>query len=416
MQKKEKRINSAKKPINTRLWVRIVCYLAVPFWCLVQKARTKVDKEVRKIKGPKLILATHQSFMDFPMLLMGIMPKMTNWLIGIDEYHRGEFLMHSLGGIPKKKYTKDIVAIKYAIQSIRRKKKSIALYPEAGYEYAGINERIDRSIGKLIKLAGVPVVMCKSNGNFIDSPQWDKHPYRRIKKVAHMYVIANAEEVKTLSTDELQERVDKAFIKDEYKWQVENNLHIKCKVRAKGLHNILYKCPHCGKEFEMDSGGIHLWCNACGSKWEMDTLSRLHGLNTDKGFSHVPDWYRWEREEVRKEVRSGQYQFTDEVKLEDFYSGKVGFVDGGVGKCVQDKNGWLIEGVCNGEPFTIKKDLYEMISIHLEYNFKKKGNLFEIPTNKTTYYVYPLNKKKHITKIRLAQEELYDYYVLEKAE
>jgi len=413
MQKKKRRINPAKKPINTRLWVRIVCYIACPFWCLVQRARTKVDKEVRKIKGPKLILATHQSFIDFPMLLMGVMPRMVNWIVGIDEYHRGEFLMYSLGGIPKKKYTHDIVAVKYAIHSLRRKKKSVVMYPEAGYEYAGINERIDKSIGKLIKLAGVPVIMCKCNGNFLDSPQWDKHPYRRIRKEAHMYVIANAEEVKTLSSDELQARVDKAFIKDEYKWQVENNLHIKSKFRAKGLHNILYKCPHCGQESQMDSAGIHLWCNACGSKWEMDTLSRLHGLNTDKGFSHVPDWYRWEREEVRKEVRSGNYKFTDDVKLEDFYSGKVGFVDAGVGKCVQDKNGWLIEGVCNGEPFTIKKDLYEMISIHLEYHFKGKGDLFEIPIKNTTYYVYPLTKKQCITKIRLAQEELYDYYVLE---
>ena len=86
MQKKKRRINPAKKPINTRLWVRIVCYIACPFWCLVQRARTKVDKEVRKIKGPKLILATHQSFMDFPMLLMGVMPKMVNWIVKSNKF------------------------------------------------------------------------------------------------------------------------------------------------------------------------------------------------------------------------------------------------------------------------------------------------------------------------------------------
>ena len=96
----------------------------------------------------------------------------------------------------------------------------------------------------------------------------------------------------------------------------------------------------------MNSKGIHLWCEECGAKWEMDTLSRLNGVNTDKGFSHIPDWYRWEREEVRKEVQNGTYYFEDDVKVtdyystkvSDYYSTKVGFVDCGNAKMTHDKN------------------------------------------------------------------------------
>jgi hypothetical protein len=89
--------------------------------------------------------------------------------------------------------------------------------------------------------------MCKAYGNFINSPQWSKHPYRKIRQEAEIYMIASAEEVKTLSADQLQERIEKAFVKDEYRWQVEKGYHTKCSKRADGLYRILYKCPVCGK-------------------------------------------------------------------------------------------------------------------------------------------------------------------------
>ena len=229
-------------------------------------------------------------------------------------------------------------------------------------------------------------------------------------------MVANQQEVETLSADVLQERIEKAFVKDDYKWVVENNVHTKCKQRADGLYRILYKCPHCGKEFEMESAGIHLWCNACGSKWEMDTLSRLHGLNTDKGFSHVPDWYRWEREEVRKEVRSGNYKFTDQVRIEDFHSIKLGCVDVGNGTIVQDKNGFTVTGTVEGKPFVFEKPLSTMYSVHVEYNFLGRGDAIDLANTDRTYFMYPLTAKNNMTKVHFAQEELYDYYVVEKAD
>ena len=129
-----------------------------------------------------------------------------------------------------------------------------------------------------------------TNGNFLNSPQWSKHPYRSVRQEAEIYTLLTKEQLESMTAEEIQATVEKAFEKDEYKWQVEKGYHIKCKRRANGLHKILYKCPACGAEFKTKSEGIHLWCEACGAKWEMDTLSRLHGVNTDKGFSHVPDW------------------------------------------------------------------------------------------------------------------------------
>ncbi len=414
MKKQPKRFDMNRKPNKPRWYLKIVEFVASPFYLLFTNAHVKTDKAVKKLKGPYLVLSTHASFIDFPMIAKGLMPRTTGWVISVEEFRKGDWLMYGIGGIPKRKFTHGIVTAKHMLEYLKKKKHSVTIYPEARFELAGINERLDGALGKFCKLAGVPVVMCMTNGNFINSPQWSKHPYRKIRQEGHLYVLLTAEEVKALSADEIQEKIEKAFVKDEYKWQVENNLHVKCKKRANGLYRILYKCPVCGSEEHMKSEGIHLWCDKCGAKWEMDTLSRLHGVNTDKGFSHIPDWYNWEREEVRKEVRNGTYRFEDDLRVTDYYSSRVGFVDCGSVHMVHDQKGFTFTGEVDGKPFELNKPVSSMYSLHIEYDFLGKGDAIDIAVDHTSYFMHLKTAYNKLTKLHFATEELYDHYVREK--
>ncbi len=409
MKKEPKRFDMYKKPNKPRFYLRIVEFVAGRFLCLTSKVKVTRTEDVKKLKGPFLLLATHQSFTDFPQILKGL-PCNTTWVMSVEEFRRGRWLMGGIGGIPKRKFTHDIVTAKHILYTLKKLNYPVTMYPEARFEFAGINERLDGALGKLCKLANVPIVICMSNGNFINSPQWSKHPYRGVRQEAHLYVLLTPEQMKDMSADEVQQAIEKAFVKDEYKWQVDNNIHVKCKKRANGLYRILYKCPVCGSEHDMQSGGIHLWCEKCGAKWEMDTLSRLKGLNTDKGFSHIPDWYRWEREEVRKEVRNGTYHFEDDVRVEDYYSTTRGFIDAGTAHVVHDENGFTFTGTVDGEPFYLNKPVSSMYSVHVEYDMLKRGDAFDIATDKTTYFMFLKNAKNYLTKMHFAVEELYDFY------
>lgn len=406
MKKTPKRFDMNRPPIKPKWYLKIVEFIAAPFFMLFNKGHVKTEKEVKKIKGPYLILSTHASFMDFAMLARGIMPRTSGFVISVEEFRRG-FIMRGIGGIPKRKFTHDIVTARHILKYIKQLKHTCTIYPEARFSLAGLNERLDGALGKLCKHADVPVVMCKCYGNFINSPQWSKHPYRKIRQEAHIYQLLSREEVQSLSIDQIQDRIEKAFVKDEYKWQAENGYHTKCKERADGLYRILYKCPVCGKE-EMFSGGINLWCNACGAKWEMDTLSRLKGINTDKGFSHIPDWYNWEREEVRKEIKSGSYRFEDDVRVEDFYSSKVGFVNLGDVHMVHDQNGFTFTGELEGKPFNLNKSVSSMYSVHIEYDFLGRGDAIDIAVDHTSYFMFLKNSRNALTKLHFAVEELYD--------
>ena len=412
MQKQKKRFNMSRKPNKPRGYLKAVEFIAAPFYMWFNKGHVKTEKAVKKIKGPYLILASHASFMDFAQMVCGLMPRTTGWVMSVEEFRRGDWLMYGIGGMPKRKFTHDIVTAKHVMRYIKTLKHTCTIYPEARFSLAGINERLDDALGKLCKHLKVPVVLFKANGNYLNSPQWCKRPYRKIRQEAEISVLVTAEEVQSMSADEIQARIEKSFERDEYKWQVEKGYHIKSKYRAHGIHKILYKCPACGEEFKMNSEHTKLWCDACGATWEMDTLSRLHGVNTDAGFSHVPDWYRWEREEVRKEVQAGTYHFEDDIRVEDYYSTKVGFVTVGEGHLVHDENGFTITGTdTNGAPISIHKPVSSMYSVHIEYDFLNRGDAIDIATEETSYFMFLKNAKNNLTKIHFAQEELYDHYV-----
>ena len=124
--------------------------------------------------------------------------------------------------------------------------------------------------------------------------------------------------------------------------------------------------------------------------------------------------YRWEREEVRKEVVEGTYHFEDDVRVEEYYSTKVGFIDVGKAHVVHDENGFTFKGEVDGQPFELNKPVSSMYSVHVEYNFLNRGDCFDIATAETSYFMFLKNASNYLTKMHFATEELYDYYVKNK--
>ena len=115
MKKQPKRFDMYRKTNKPKWYLKIVEFVAAPFYMWFNKGHVKTDKDVRKIKGPYLVLSSHASFMDFPQMVCGIMPRATGWVMAIDEFRRGDWLMYGIGGMPKRKFTHDIVTAKHIL-------------------------------------------------------------------------------------------------------------------------------------------------------------------------------------------------------------------------------------------------------------------------------------------------------------
>ena len=200
-----------------------------------------------------------------------------------------------------------------------------------------------------------------------------------------------------------------AFQYDDYAWQKKRNIRTTYPKRAEGLHKVLYQCPSCGTEFRMSTEGCQIRCDACGKSW---TMSETGELSADKGateFSHIPDWYEWERMNVRKEVEEGRYDSGNmPVRVESLPNAKK-FIHLGEGFMKHDMNGFYVHGTdTDGDPFEMTKPVSSLYSCHIEYEYLGKyGDCVDLNTLEDTWYIYPYNCEFSVTKMALATEELY---------
>ena len=411
---KVKRFDFSKKPKRANrpiVWVA-KNVAAFPYMRSHDFKLTKVNMD--GVKPPYLLLCNHGSFVDFYVLFEAIRPYDPNCVVAIDAVRDiGMPVMGLTGYICKRKFVKDLHLIRN-LKYVTEKLRNIAcIYPEARYSLDGTTSFLPESLGKMCKLLKVPVVTLIARGNFVAQPQWNKED-KFIPQEATLTQVATAEEVKALSAAELNERIRKAFVYDDFAYQKERGYRIDNPRRANGLHHILYQCPHCLTEFEMYSEGTTLECRHCGKKWEMTELGELeaHGGKTE--FSHIPDWFAWELENVRREVRSGVYRFDAEVDVHTLPNATF-FYAQGKGTLHQDCNGTTLSCTYHGEPLTQHWDGTELESVHVEYDYPYKkekykldfGDCIDISIPEESFWLHPIGMRDQLTKFSFATEEIY---------
>ena len=246
------------------------------------------------------------------------------------------------------------------------------------------------------------------NGNYLNSPCWNLTE-RGNRLQAQITQIITKDQIKTLTNKQINDRINNALIYDEYAWQKENNVIIKYKNNAKGLHKVLYQCPGCMTEDQMDSDKNRIWCRQCGKEWIMSELGELKAVSGVTEFSHIPDWYEFERGQVRKQIEEKTYEFSDDVIVDSLPNAK-GYIRLGHAKLSHNMDGFHLEGNFGGKSFSLGKEPLSMYSCHIEYDYLGGSDCIDLSTLEDTYYIYPQNKLSAVTKISLATEELFKFY------
>ena len=295
-----------------------------------------------------------------------------------------------------------------SIKKVLERGDVLGMYPEARYSPAGITSLLPESLGMLVKRCRVPVVAVVHHGNYLHAPFWNYRNKRKVPLYTTFTKILTPEMIDTLSVAEINAILKEALTYDDYKYQKENGIRITEPYRAEGLHKILYKCPNCKKESGMTSEGTRLFCRECGKAWQMNEYSELCAEDGQTEFSHIPDWFEWQRAEVREEIIRGEYSFTDEV---DVYSmpGCYKFEPLGMARLTHTtEDGFILEGEYREKPYRIHRMPLQTISLHTEYEFPhvKPLDCIDISTENDSFYCYP-TKENVITKLSLATEEIY---------
>lgn len=373
--------------------------------------RGKVHKHgMEGIKPPYILLANHNAFYDFYIMSSAIAPYSGIFPAAVDDYIGREKILRDLGTIPKRKYTADISILRQC-RKILGEGNIFGIYAEARYSLCGLTEVIPDAVGQLIKHQKVPVVTLTCRGHHIYDPFWGNHRHRLIPVEADMTLAFTPEQLKKMTVPEISAKIKELLYNDDFRWQSENRVKMTYKKRAEGLHKVLYQCPHCNTEYKMDSKGDTVFCKACGKKWKLNYYGELEAQEGETEFIFPTDWYKWERENVKKEVIEGRYHFECDAHVNDLPNSK-GFVRLGKAKFVHDMNGFSVKGVrdYDGEPFEMNIDAAGQYAVHVEYAYRF-GNFedcIDLNTLDDTWYVFPENCEFSVTKISLATEEIFN--------
>lgn len=369
------------------------------------KHATKITRDLRGVKPPYILLCNHNSFLDFKVLTAAIFPRRANYVVALDGFIGREWIMRLVGCIAKRKFVSDAQVIRQ-IAGLLAQQQIVVLYPEARYSHVGTNSVLPESFGKMLHHLKVPVVTLMCHGHHVDQPAWNLKS-RGTKTSAELSLLLTREEVAAFSPAEILEKVYERMAFDDFAWRRDNRVEVAAEDRAEELHRVLYQCPHCRAEYRMASSGHLLKCEACGKTWQMDHYGVLQATSGETEFSHVPDWYEWQRANVRAEVTDGSYGMVCEVLI-DSLPDSAGFVPMGKGTFRHDMNGIVLRGEHNGQTFEVVKPVESLYSIHVEYNYSdRRRDCVDISTLDDTYYAYPLTPDASVTKISLAVEELY---------
>lgn len=366
------------------------------------------------VKPPFLVLSTHQGFSDYYITPRILFPRRANYISDMEGFAAyGKWLYKHSGCIGKRRYVPDISVIKNIKYALEKLKQPVVIFPESRHSDVGITSTLPSNLGKLVKYLDVPLVILSAHGSYLANPFWDEENKRKVKMSAKLEKVYSAEEIRSLSAEEIKKTIEKKLTYDEYKWQLKNKIEINYQKRAEGLHLPLYKCIKCGKEGTMNSKGNHIFCTACGTRWEMTVLGYLEEQNTLKKI-HIPDWYNWERNKVREEIEQNRYNGIDiPVKVEALPNEK-GFVSLRSGRLKHSVNGYVLslDDTQNQavksltDIFLLRFSSKRLSSVQTEYNYRKKGKCIVLSTRDCCYYIYSSSPKFIVTKLEFATEIL----------
>jgi len=374
------------------------------------------DKDFEMPKGAHIVLANHNSMLDFLFVMLAIYPKRLNavtaqkWFT-MKSLHK---LLPAMGCIPKNMFDPDIRSI-ISIKTVLKRGDGILLFPEGRVSTSGAYVGINKATGKMVKKLGVPTVSCYIEGAYTCLPHWRKGLRRGPVRVTFK-TLFSVDDAKSMSISEINDAIDARLSGAEGALPVTTPFRtFREKKLAEGLHKILYWCPICDTEYKTESFDNEIRCNACGTSATMDRFANLNPKTANNlapkrsstspnpphtAFpSSIQEWFK-------KQIRHEQDSLAEDmepltecviVKMPSETSGG-GMVVKGEGVVKLDPQGWHFDGELSGE----KVNLFFPIETipAMSYNHNED---FQIYSNGKFYMFVPENKQKSLKYVILAE-------------
>jgi 1-acyl-sn-glycerol-3-phosphate acyltransferase len=394
--------NNVRPP---RRWLYRLVYLVVRLYYFPKfRVRTN-SKDFKKYPAPYVLIYNHPSFFDWAFAFAPLYPRRVNAIMNYYYFcnYRLGTLLNKIGAFPKYLFQPDISAVKN-IKRVIKNGGIVGIAPEGRLSPHGRMESITAATAKLLKNLGVPVLLAKINGAYFSYPKWAK-TYRRGRVDVNYRELFDAERIKNLQVEEIEEILQRELAYDDYKWQEETGVVFKGKRFAEGLEDILYICPACKREFTLTAKDDALECSRCGLRVRLGGDYRF--TSDAKAPENIAEWFEWQKERERERIEAGDYRLEAKVTLKLPDPEGKGMKVAGSGTTVLDREGLTYRGTVYGETKEIVFKIQNLPAIPFGARVD-----FEVCHHNTLYYFIPEDIRACV-KWSVVGEQFYYQYLKE---
>lgn len=316
--------------------------------------RKFMRNEIKNIKGPAIILANHESALDFVNLINATRAKM-NFVVSNSFYNTLPIreAMRGAGVIPKNQFQTNMHDIG-RMREVIRNNGILVMYPAGLMCEDGISTPIPEPTYRFVQWLAADVYIARSYGTYFCKPKWAKKT-RPGRTYIDIYKLCNKDELVSMSADDFRLMCESALLFDAYREQEELLVKYKGGDNLEGLENILYVCPCCRSEHKIVTEGNTIRCVECGYEEYSDEYGFLHkrsGCGAE--MRYVSDWNGFAVTVMSEKINTGAFQgLYSKAKIYTIDYKKKKYVESGEGELTLKDAALRLVGVVKGEPVDI---------------------------------------------------------------
>lgn len=345
---------------------------------------------INRSRGPAVLLSNHSAVFD-PQA-MGVFVTRPIHFVVSDSQLRSKivsFLLGLTGAIPKTKAVSDLDTVKQII-TVKRNGGVIGIFPEGQSSWDGHPLTIVPATGKLIQSLKIPVYVGLIKGAYLSWPRWGAKP-RRGRVRVEFQKLFSPEDLRTLSTEEVNQRIVVALTTDPVAFAQEEHIFYSGRRGAEYLERVLFICPNCHSRHTLTSEGTRLTCSACG---DSHVFTRQGTFIPTHPFATIRAWNVWQTGQFDTYLRQcaageGEILREDSVLVRKGYK-MMPMTDVGRGAIVLYRD--RMEAHCvdeHGNPQTLTFPLQQIEGMNVQNNehleFYVDMSLYRIsPTSRRT--------------------------------
>lgn len=407
----EKKLYSRKgKRVNGFIYKCLMNLVAKPFLLRPMNVHVERKIDVKKIKGPFIVVSNHTSRCDWMYVSKALYPHNLNYMVSYTEFFRGHMhlVFDLLHMIPKKNFTPDQHSIKEMVQ-VLKDGGNVVIFPEGKSSISGTNQPIMNGTGKLFRYMKVPIYYTRISGGYMSNTQWNiaNRPGKVVVEVGKLF---DVDDFKKYSDQELDDLINETLYNDDFIWNKTERVKYKGNdTVAVKLEEHLFYCPKCQKELTMIGEKNVIRCTNCGNGATINEYYDLIPLNKDCIIpKNLTIWYELQRRHIYQQIKNNEdFRIEENVILgmqptDRYVKGKkITSYPVGKGKLIMTRDTFTFDGEKDGKPYKFSFPTNTVPTLLLETDSSYFGTFYQ-----GKYHEF-ISERKVATKWVLAEEECH---------